>query len=165
MCSRPRRTPRISPARDSTSRCFLTACRETGDALLRRTMDSGPCVVSRTSSRRRVASPTAANTGAASRTCRAAPLRLDLAFVVLRLLGPALGVHPEGLCAAAGRELVEARLHHAQLRSSDHGLETELDKRGGLLRVGLLRIDRVGMPAQGEERLGLHLLHQGAELQ
>src|SRR5262245_13612500 len=111
MRSRPRRVPRISPALERTSRCLVTAWRVTGLLALKRAIDSGPLVDSRTNSRRRVSSPRAANRGAASRTwATSMALARDMALNVLHLDRPPFGVHPERLVAASGREAIEAGL-------------------------------------------------------
>src|SRR6266481_4342019 len=118
MCSRPRRFPRISPALESTSRCFLTAWRDTGLFALRREIDSGPLDESRTSSLSRVTSPSAAKRGAASRTCATSMASArDMAPDVLRLDAPSLGVHPERLVATPRREAIEAGLDHREQRA------------------------------------------------
>src|SRR5262245_34232431 len=165
MCSRPRRLPRTRPALDSTSRCFLTAWRETGDRSLRREIDSGPLEASRTRSRRRVSSPSAANSGAASLTCPVVGLAGDMAPDVLHLDRPAFGVHAERLVAATCGQPVEAGLDDGELRAFRRLLEPELDERRRLLRVVDLDVDRGRVPAEREEPLGVDLLDAHAERQ
>src|SRR5262245_41899115 len=132
MRSRPRRLSRTSPARESTVRCFVIACRDTEDFALRRAIESGPFADRRTSSRSRVSSPSAANSGAASRTCAATiGLACDMALNVLHLRGPPLAVHAERLVATVRRQAIEARLDDRELRSVRRLLEPELDQRRG----------------------------------
>src|SRR6185503_6412018 len=155
------RLPRTRPARDSTSRCFLMACRETSASAARRAMDSGPREDSRTTSRSRVSSPSAANSGAASRTCDArTALAADIGFDVLELLGPTLVVAAVGLGSALRGQGVETRLDDGEQRTLRHLFEPELDEGGGLLGVVSIRLDGVRMPAKREQPLGLALLHQ-----
>src|SRR5262245_32374677 len=104
---------------------------------------------------RRVSSPSAAKTGALPRPAAAVRARADMLRDVLQLLRPAAVVHAEGLGATSGRDAVEARLDQRQARARRRVFQAELDERGRLLRVVDLRVDRVGMPAVGEQALGL----------
>src|SRR3954462_5327772 len=92
---------------------------------------------------RRVSSPSAANTDARVLSA-AAPLRslLDMTCDILHLLPPAALVHAERLVATMGRQLVEARFDHPHPRSARGLLQRELDQRGRLRGIVLLRIDR-----------------------
>src|SRR5438034_299710 len=121
MCSRPRRSPATKPASASTRRCLVMACRETADFTLIRAIDSGPLVDSRISSCSRVASPSAANSGAASCARRAASG--DMGGDVAELFGPAALVHAERLVLAFRRQLVEAGLDDGQQRAAVLGLQ------------------------------------------
>src|SRR4051794_20296602 len=100
----------------------------------------------------RVSSPSAAKSGAASRTWATAnALDRDMLLDVLELTGPAAFVHAERFVAPVRRQLVEARLGDGEQRAFLRLVEPELDERHRLLRVVDLRIDRVRMPAVGEE--------------
>src|SRR6476646_7778718 len=157
MCSRPRRSPRIRPALESTSRCFVIAWRETADSALRWVIDSGPPAASRRSRRSRVSSPRAANSGAASATCAASiELAADMALDALHLLGPPCAVAAERIGAALGRKLIEAGFDHGEQRALCRLFPSDLDDRLGLGRVILFRIGRGRVPAEREELLGLH---------
>src|SRR5204862_6556364 len=89
------------------------------------------------------------------RHARSLPLAGDMVLDVLQLDRPALAVYAEGLLAAAGRQLVETRLDHREQRAVGRFCKLELDQRGGLAGVVDLRVDRVRMPAQREQLLGL----------
>src|SRR6185295_8983720 len=119
----------------------------------RRVMDCGPSAHSRATSRSRVRSPSAANTGAASVRLTALR-RLDMALDVARLLRPTPVVHPERLRAARRRDALEARLDDRESRALCHLLEAKLDQRRRLGRVVDLRVDRVRMPSVRKEPLG-----------
>src|SRR5262249_55086990 len=141
--SRPRHVLRTRPARSRSSRCFVIAWRETRDRSLSRAIDPGPAVDSRTRSRKRVSSPRAAESGAASCACVGSPaLALDMAANVLDLLGPAVVVHAECLRAAPGRNPIETGLGEREHRAALRLFEAELDERRWLRRVIDLRIDR-----------------------
>src|SRR5262245_7858380 len=108
-CSRPRRVLRTRPASASTRRCLVIAWRDTADFALSCVIDPGPPDDNRRISPRRVSSPRAAKSGAASRTGDLAEaLGLDMAANVLHLLSPALLVHAEGFGATSERHTVEA---------------------------------------------------------
>src|SRR5262245_45403150 len=138
MRSRPCHLSRINPAPASTSRCFVTAWRETRARAPRRAIDPGPPADRRSTSPRRVSSPSAANSGAASRTAAAASgiaSDLDMLAHLLELRLPARVVHAEGLVAAMRRKLIEARLHDVQLGAAGDVFQPELDQRHRLARV------------------------------
>src|SRR5262249_24599799 len=102
--------------------------------------------------------------GAALRACaRANVLDRDMAADVLQLRVPPLGIHAERFGAAPGRNAVEAGLDDRELRPRRHLLEPELDERRRLLAVVALRIDRVGVPAEREQPLGIHPFHDHGE--
>src|ERR1700674_2345704 len=155
MRSRPRRTPWTRPAPARTSRCFVIAWRVTADPAVSRTIDCGPPAHSRATSASRVSSPSAAKTGPARARPAVLALCGDMPLDVLELLGPALVVHAEGLGAARGRYLVEARLGHGELRAAGDLLETELHESRRLARIVHAGLDRVRMPAVGEQALGI----------
>src|SRR5262249_56648334 len=99
-----------------TRRCFVTACRVTSVPAVSRVIESGPSALSRATRRRRVSSPRAAKSGAASASAVARLPALALAKVlrdVPDLAGPALRVHPVGLRAPSHRDAVEARFDDA----------------------------------------------------
>src|SRR5579872_6074190 len=92
-------------------------------------MQSGPSVLRREITRRRVESPIAANTGAASVEPEAiALLARDIALDVFRLLGPAAVVAQEGVRAPVDRDAVEARFDDSQDGAPVRIFQTELDK-------------------------------------
>src|SRR5262245_5622040 len=122
----------------------------------------GPPALRRVTNRSRVGSPRAAKTGAARRSrasgSRALDRLGDMPSDGLHLPSPTLVVHAVGLRAASRRDPVEAGLHHLEERAVRDLLEFEDHQRRGLLRVVDARLDGVGMPAPGEEALGLHAL-------
>src|SRR5205823_4048935 len=116
--------------------------------------------------RRRVGSPSAAKTGAASASLRTATLRpRDIARDVLGLLGPPLLVHAERLTAARERNAVEPRLDDGELGRAVLLFQAEFDERRGLGRIVDLRINRVRVPAKGEVALGVDPLDQHLQRQ
>src|SRR3979409_1199639 len=158
--SRPTRAGRTTPAPSRTRRCLVTACRVSRVPDVRREIDCGSPVVSLASNPRRVSSPRAAKTDALVLKA-AALLRLmfDMPRDVLDLGRPAAFVHAEGLVAAVRRQLVEARFDDAQPRAGCRLLPGEFDQRRAVAVVVLLGIDGIGVPGEGEQPLGLHLLH------
>src|SRR6266700_1882135 len=109
----------MRPAPASTSRCLVTAWRDTRDLAPRRAIEPGPSVDRRNRRPRRVSSPSAANSGAASRTAVAASgvtSDLDMFAHVLELFLPAAFVHAERLGAAVRGHAVEAGLDDMQAR-------------------------------------------------
>src|ERR1051326_5541404 len=120
--SRPRRRLRASPARASTWRCLVTAWRETDWPSVRSTMEAGPPVHRRLTSRSRVPSPRAAKTPAVparvsgERTALAA--LGDIPRNGLHLLGPALLVAPVRLLETRRRQALEPRLAQSQERAA-----------------------------------------------
>src|SRR5579871_1881796 len=172
MRSRPERSLRTRPARSSARRCLVTACRDTLDPSVSRTIDCGPPSQSRTTICRRVASPSAANSGAASASRIAAALRRrldalppitlppsspapDLARLLfevfadeLRLFLPAALVGRERLGASLERDPVEARLDDAQQGSTRVIAQLEDDAGSGLARVVDSGLHRIRVPAK-----------------
>ena len=80
---------------------------------------------------------------------------------VLDLLAPTAVVHPECFEPALGRELVETRFDDAQQGRRRDALTRELDERRRLTGIILAGINRVGMPGEREQPLGLHFLNHG----
>src|SRR5438093_7137527 len=158
--SRPRRTPRTRPASCNTRRCFVIAWRVSVEPSVRRAIETRDPRLSFVRSFSRVASPRAANIGAFLRRSRPPLSRLagDMGLDVLHLLGPAAAVHPERLIAPRRRARVESRLRDDQHRSRRRLFEPELDQRGRLLPVVLLRIHGLPSPRDGELPLRHHLL-------
>src|SRR6266516_1925684 len=150
--SRPRRAWRTSPTSPSAWRWRVIACRVTPVPSLRRVIDSGP-PARRPSRRSRVASPSAANSGAAL-------LLLDILREMLDLPGPPVVVHAERFGATGGRDAIEPGLDDRQFSAAVRFLERELDQRGGLGRVVQSGIDGVGVPAIGEVPLRFNALDQ-----
>src|SRR5688500_2862102 len=83
---------------------------------------------------------------------------LHILAELLRLARPAHRVHLERLRTTRRRNRVEARLDDRQLRAARRVRERERDERRRLRRVVDLGIDRVRMPAEGEETLRIHRL-------
>src|SRR5262249_45437388 len=133
-------------------------CRVPAEPAVSRVIDSGPPAESRATSPRRVASPSAANTEAASGAGRACALVLDIPADVLRLHAPPHVVHPVRLGTARDRDTLEAGLDDRQQCSALGVREAELDQRGGLTRVVDGRVDCIRPPAIGEQLLGFHPL-------
>src|SRR6188768_1586366 len=173
ICSRPSRVLLTSPASARMCRCLVMAWRVTLAPWLRRTMDCGPLLHRRTTSSSRVSSPSAAKTGAASRSFTAADER-DFAMVALlarargarqvlgnqlRLRLPALLVGGEGLQAALERDAIEARLGDGELRPVRSFLQLEGHQRRRLLRVVEVRFYCERMPAERNEPRGLDSFH------
>src|ERR1700730_9293688 len=67
-------------------------------------------------------------------------------------------VHAEGFEPALARELVETRLDEAQQSPRRDAPQGKLDECWRLTGVVLFRIDRIGMPGEREQPLGLHFL-------
>src|SRR4051812_23652711 len=132
------------------------AWRDTSDFALSCVIDPGPPDESLTIRRKRVSSPRAAKSGAASRTRgAAATLLLDILADVLDLRRPPAAVHLERLRAAPLGDLVESGLDDGELRAIRGILEVELDERGGLLRIVDVGIHCARVPAIREEALRL----------
>src|SRR6516164_2402066 len=83
-----------------------------------------------------------------------------MALDVPELLLPATTVRLVGEALPGRRERVEAGLGDGEEGAAGRVLEPELDQGRGLLRVVHLRIDGRRVPAEAEEALGLHALHQ-----
>src|SRR5690348_14242775 len=151
MRSRPSRLLVTRPASESTSRCLVMAWRDTSKRLLRRVSEAGPLAQRLTIRPRRVASPSAAKSGAASLSFAAeSASAFDMALDVDELALPAALVHAEGLVAAPRRQLVEAGFHNLQPGAALRGLQPELHQGHGLLGVVAGRVHGAGMPAIGE---------------
>src|SRR5881227_255602 len=120
---------------------------------LRRVIESGPPADRRPSRRSLVASPSAANSGAAL------PL-LDILRELLDLPGPAVVVHAERLGTTGGREAIKPGLDNRERGAALCVLERELDQRGGLGRVVDGGVDGVGVPAIREVALRVDALDQ-----
>src|SRR2546427_382909 len=151
--SRPRRAWRTSPTSPSAWRWRVIACRVTPVPSLRRVIDSGPPADRRPSRRSRVASPNAANSGAAL------PL-LDILRELLDLPRPAVVVHTERLSATGERDAIEPGLDNRERGAAVCVLELELDQRRGLGRVVHGGVDGVGVPAIREVPFRIDALDQ-----
>src|SRR6266550_2244061 len=152
-CSRPRRALCTSPTRPRAWRWRVIACRVTPVPSLRRVIDSGPPADRRPSRRSLVASPSAANSGAAL------PL-LDILSELLDLPGPPVVVHAERFDATAERDAIEPGLDNRERGAAVRILERELDQRRGLGRVVHGGIHGVGVPAIREVALRVDALDQ-----
>src|SRR5436190_3817708 len=116
-------------------------------------MGSGPPADKRPSRRSRVASPNAANNGAAL------PL-LDILRELLDLAVPAVVVHAERLGATGERDAIEPGLDNREHGAAVCVLELELDQRRGLGRVVHGGVDGVGVPAIREVPFRIDALDQ-----
>src|SRR5580765_1668565 len=151
-CSRPSLVSRTRPTFPSACRCRVIAWRVIPLPSLKRVIESGPSVDRRRTRLSRVASPSAANTGAA---WRAAPPRLpDITRQLLGLASPSRLVHPERFSPSRAGEPVEAGLSDRHRGTTRRLFQPEFDQGGRLRRVIDLGIHRVGMPAVGEVALG-----------
>src|SRR6185312_10752639 len=116
--SRPWRKSCTRPASASTCKCLVTAWRVMVVPAVSCAIDSAPPAHSATTSRSRVASPSAANTGAladnAAALRRERSVRGDIFLDVAHLHGPATGVGAQCGVAARGRQPVEAGLGESQ---------------------------------------------------
>src|SRR3954447_8245655 len=111
-------------------------------------IERGPSPESRTTTRRRVGSPSAANTGAALARRASSDLCMrDMALDVERLRGPASLVHLECLRATLDRDLFETRLSDGEQCTALGVLQSKFDKGHRFGRVIQVRIDRIRMPA------------------
>src|SRR5689334_9267062 len=128
------------------------AWRVTGSPSVRRAIDCGPFSDRRATRRKRVSSPSAANTGTASRTAAADSLPLrDIALDVLDLLAPAFVVHLERLGTARERHLVEAGFDDGEHRPLRRLFQLKLDQRHRFARSVDGGIDVVRMPPKRQE--------------
>src|SRR5687768_3736818 len=122
-------------------------------------MDSGPSAQRRATTCSRVGSPSAAKTGADSRSSTATALRaFDMVLEVLDLLGPAAFVLAERLAAAIRRQRVEPRFGDGEARAAGRVCERKFDERGRLGGVVLGCVHVVRVPPEGEAALRLHPL-------
>src|SRR3954467_925745 len=90
------------------------ACRVTPAPDVRSAIDRGPSSAIRFTRRRRVGSPSAAKTSAASGTSLAALVLRDIAFDVRHLCRPAAAVLRERFGAASDRDPIEAGFDDGQ---------------------------------------------------
>src|SRR5262249_46503260 len=175
MRSRPSRWLCTSPAAASAWRCLVTACRVIRVPLVSLVIERGPASPSRVTMRSRVASPSAAKTGASSSSLTARDRDItsshrggvghltEILVDELRLNPPALRVGIEGFGAAVERNLIEARLRDRQHRAPRSLFELEDNECRRLLRVVDVRIDRIGMPSIGEQPLWLDTVAEEIE--
>src|SRR3954447_24314001 len=147
------------PASARARRCLVMAWRVTSVPSLKRTIESGPSLHKRETSLRRVSSPSAANSGAASLSFSAELPLADMAADILELRRPAGVVVAEGLGAAFGRQAREARFDDGEQRTSParRFFQAELDQRHRFCGVVLVRVDGVGAPAIRKVALGYEL--------
>src|SRR5918996_5117691 len=158
--SRPWRRLSTRPARSRTARCLITAGRLTGMTAARALALPSPRAASRSSTRRRVGSASAANSWPCS-TAAAVISGGHPDGVLLELAE----LHPPALCVALevlaplhlrAVQHREAALDHAQARAVALGDEGELDPGrvafGGVHAAGI----RERRPAEREEALRLH---------
>src|SRR5437868_6580736 len=125
-------------------------------------MDCGTPLLSVLSTDRRVSSPRAANTDARVFSPSNRLWRLfDMPRDVSHLLAPTAVIHAERFEPAIAWDLVETRLDDAQQSPRRDALQRKLDERRRLTGIILVRIDRVGMPGEREQALGLHFLDHG----
>src|SRR4051812_45427960 len=159
--SRPARTLRTTPAASSTRRCLVTAWRVSRVPAVRRTIDCGVPRLKRSSTESRVASPSAAKISARDFNAVDALARMgEILRDIDHLDGPTALVHAERFVTATCGQFVEARLDNAQNRPGYGRLKRELDQRRRLGGIILARVDRIGMPREGEQPLGLDLLNR-----
>src|SRR6266446_9681868 len=153
---------RTTPALARTRRCLVTACRDRLVPVVSREMDCGLPLHSLVRTASRVASPRAANTTAGV-FCASDRLRrvFDMLRDVLDLLAPTAVIHAECFEPALARELVETRLDDAQQGPRRDAVQRKLDECGRLAGIVLVRIDRIGVPGEREQPLGLHFLDHG----
>src|SRR5688572_9419867 len=133
--SRPARTSRTRPAFASTCRCFVTAWRVMSVPEVSCAIDFAPLLHRKATSRSRVSSPSAANTGAALRNpaLRSGALtRSDMFLDVFHLCIPTLAVLAKRTEAAVRRYGVEAGFHDGHQRAACRVLQLERHQRGGL---------------------------------
>src|SRR5262245_5090647 len=126
-------------------------------------MERGPPAESRATIPRRVVSPSAAKTDAASSPGRGRALAADILSEVVRLLHPAIVVRPVGFGTSRDRDLVEARLDDRHTGAARGVLEAELDERRGLFGIVDLGVDGIRTPAIREQTLGLDPLDHDLE--
>src|SRR6186713_486052 len=115
------------PARSSTRRCFVTPCRVRSRPSASWAIERGWPSTRRPTSFNRVASPSAAKTGAGFFGARTA-LGLDILSDVLGLDVPSLRVRAQRVNAAlVVGNVVESRLRDYELRPALRRLQLELD--------------------------------------
>src|SRR5215471_4299952 len=124
-------------------------------------MDAGPRADRRSSSIRRVGSPSAANNSAALARLFST-LRFDILLNPDNHFGPSLAVVLDDLGPAGERDFVEAGLQHAQPCTASGRLQRERDGGPRLARVVDAGIDgaRVPLPDEAVRRRHLRYFHQ-----
>src|ERR1700690_322880 len=129
------------------------AWRVTSVPAVSRVMDSGPCSHSRTTSPRRVRSPSAPNKGAEAVRARIPLLRgmREVFLDELGLMGPSPFVGGESLSAASQWDAVETRFGDGQQRATLHRLQLKDHQRGRLAGTVHGGIDGEGVPPKGKE--------------
>src|SRR5262245_15148098 len=132
------------PARSSTWRCLVTACRVMAASADSLAIERGRPSLSLISSDRRVGSPRAAKTSA-GRPWPGSSSAFDIGLDVLNLLGPAAVVHAQGVGLAVRGQGVETGFGDHQAGSLRGGLQAELDQGRGLAGIVDLGIDGVGV--------------------
>jgi futalosine hydrolase len=139
---------RTSPASDSTRRCLVIAWRDTSDVALSCVIDPGPPDDNRTISRSRVSSPSAAKSGAASRTrvAMAIGCRPSLAYT-----SPMPDVARILVVSATAREMATARGWRTLLSgvgpvdaAATTAAEIARDRPSLILHVGIAGARRLG---------------------
>src|SRR5579864_9215368 len=118
-----------------TRRCLVIACRVTAKPTASVVMDIGPESHSRETSRKRVGSPRAANTGAEPFGTAAALELLRMNNVLFEQLhhhAPTLLVSRECFGPAGQRDVIEAGLRDGQSDAVRHFLESKDNQRGRL---------------------------------
>src|SRR5690242_2026251 len=158
MRSRPRRVLRTRPESCITRKCLVTAWRVTPVPAVSLLMEADPCSQRRTTRRKRISSPRAANSATElSNSVSAIGLRF-LRNVFLDELedhAPTLLVGGEGFDAARGRNLVEAGFGHSEHDAVGYFFQGEFDERRRLFGIIYSRLSGIGVPAEGEQSLGL----------
>src|SRR5215472_4758722 len=117
-------------------------------------MEADPSSQRRTTSRKRIASPSAAKSGAEWTNSAPATGSRCLRKVFLDELddhAPTLLVGGEGFCASLERDLVEAGFGDGEHDAAGNFFQREFDERCRLVRVIDARLNGVGMPAKREE--------------
>src|ERR1044071_2279341 len=140
-------------------RCFVMACRVTPVPSLSCVIDSGPLAHSLATNVRRVVSPRAAKTGAASLNLAAELRPRDMTFDVFELLRPAALVPFESVGAALQRNASKARFDDCKQSAFRLVFQPELDQRHRFLRVILVGINGMRMPAIRKVMLGVNPLN------
>src|SRR5262249_30565865 len=159
---------RTRPASASTRRCFVMAWRVISVPDVSCAIDNAPPAHRTAMRRRRVSSPSAAKTGADFRSddffgdsfFKRALCRGDMFLDVFHLLVPASAVHPKSFQTARRRDTVYPRFDDGYQCAVSDFLQLEFYQRGRFFRIVDRRINRVGMPANGKQSLGLNVYDQ-----